>query len=234
MLECCPVVVDVIIVIIIVVVVIVVVIVVVVEVVVIVVVVAVVVVVVVVVIVVVVAVVVEVLSSSRSSSSSSISTSGITNTAGRLLSAVVVQIFRLNTALVTALALLLCGLVTQLYPITESYAPLAAMSAFFGLGMAAYVTLCSVMLCDVLGPSSLASAFGYVTMMRGVASLLGPPLAGAIIDSTQRFDPAFHIGGGMIMLGGVCHLLLYLIYFKFRIRSQLLTECLTQEQVAED
>ncbi|KAK3746743.1 hypothetical protein RRG08_059574 [Elysia crispata] len=139
---------------------------------------------------------------------------GITNTVGRFLSALVVQVFHLNSVLVTASALLLCGLVAGLYPVSQSYPILATLSAMFGLGMAAYVTLSSVLLCDLLGPASLASAFGYVTMIRGVASLIGPPLAGAIIDSTNQFAPAFYLGGAMTAIGGVWHLLLYLIYFK--------------------
>ncbi|GFN99369.1 monocarboxylate transporter [Plakobranchus ocellatus] len=137
---------------------------------------------------------------------------GLTNTGGRFLSGLVVHVFNLNSVLVTALAMLVCGLVTELYPLAESYLPLAVMSAVFGLCMAANITLCPVMLCEILGTANLASAFGYVAMVRGVASISGPPLAGAIIDATGVFDPAFYVGGAMILLGGACHFLLYLLY----------------------
>ncbi|GFO32965.1 monocarboxylate transporter [Plakobranchus ocellatus] len=138
---------------------------------------------------------------------------GISNTVGRVLIGLIVQCLRLDCVLVTTVALIVSGGVTVLLPLTQDYAVLAALSAVFGLCVAAYIALCSVLLCDLLGVQNLTNAFGYVILFRGVACIIGPPLAGAIIDSTGVFDPAFFLGGGMIVLGGVCHLLLYLLYF---------------------
>jgi hypothetical protein len=39
---------------------------------------------------------------------------------------------------------------------------------------------------DLLGLELLTSAFGILTFLRGVAALLGPPLAGFVIDATSK------------------------------------------------
>ncbi|KAK3746739.1 hypothetical protein RRG08_059570 [Elysia crispata] len=138
---------------------------------------------------------------------------GISNTVGRVLIGLIVQCLRLDCVMVTTVALVISGAVTILLPLTQDYAVMALLSAVFGICVAAYIALCSVLLCDLLGVHNLTNAFGYVILFRGVACIIGPPLAGAIIDSTGVFAPAFYLGGGMIVLGGVCHLLLYLLYF---------------------
>ncbi|GFS23020.1 monocarboxylate transporter, partial [Elysia marginata] len=138
---------------------------------------------------------------------------GISNTVGRVLIGLIVQCLRLDCVMVTTVALIISGGVTILLPLTQDYAVMASLSAVFGICVAAYIALCSVLLCDLLGVHNLTNAFGYVILFRGVACIIGPPLAGAIIDSTGVFAPAFYLGGGMIVLGGVCHLLLYLLYF---------------------
>jgi uncharacterized protein (DUF697 family) len=38
----------------------------------------------------------------------------------------------------------------------------------------------------LLGLELLTSAFGILTFLRGVAALLGPPLAGFVIDATSK------------------------------------------------
>jgi hypothetical protein len=43
---------------------------------------------------------------------------------------------------------------------------------------AAYISLTSIILCDLLGLHKLSSAFGLLTLARGIAGIVGPPLAG--------------------------------------------------------
>ncbi|BFZ13913.1 hypothetical protein BsWGS_16952 [Bradybaena similaris] len=133
---------------------------------------------------------------------------GITNTVGRVLTGVVINFLNIDCLLVTSVALALAGVVTAACPLCYSYASLAAASAIFGVCVAAYISLCSVLLCELLGVENLTNAFGFVILFRGVACIMGPPIAGALIDATGIFDPSFYIGGGMIVLGAVCHALL--------------------------
>lgn len=48
----------------------------------------------------------------------------------------------------------------------------------FGFTVGAYVGLTSVILVDLLGLSRLTNAFGLLLLFQGVASFLGPPIAG--------------------------------------------------------
>ena len=75
-----------------------------------------------------------------------------------------------------------------------------AVCIFFGLSLSAWVAVTSPLLVifllgffqnniylvqvDLLGLELLTSAFGILTCLRGVAALLGPPLAGFVIDIT--------------------------------------------------
>ena len=51
-----------------------------------------------------------------------------------------------------------------------------------GLSVSAYVSLTSIILVDLLGLDALTSAFGLLVSFRGVASIVGPPLAGLTIN----------------------------------------------------
>jgi len=48
----------------------------------------------------------------------------------------------------------------------------------FGLFIAGYVSLTSIILVDLLGLENLTSAFGLLLLFRGGASFVGSPLAG--------------------------------------------------------
>ncbi|BFZ25543.1 hypothetical protein BsWGS_28582 [Bradybaena similaris] len=137
-----------------------------------------------------------------------ISIIGITNTIGRVMTGVLINFLNLDCAAVTSGALLLAGVVTVICPFCHTYPSLAAVSAIFGVCVAAYISLCSVLLCELLGVDSLTNAFGFVILFRGVACIMGPPIAGAIIDNTGLFDPSFYVAGGMIVLGAVSHAIL--------------------------
>lgn len=56
---------------------------------------------------------------------------------------------------------------------------LAVYSTVFGFTIGAYVGLTSVVLVDLLGLERLTNAFGLLLLFQGIASLIGPPFAGA-------------------------------------------------------
>lgn len=43
---------------------------------------------------------------------------------------------------------------------------------------APFLALTSVMLCDILGLESLTNAYGIVSLIRGISSTIGSPVAG--------------------------------------------------------
>jgi hypothetical protein len=46
---------------------------------------------------------------------------------------------------------------------------------------ATWISLTSIILCDLLGLQNLTNAFGLLTMTRGFASIAGPPIAGRFL-----------------------------------------------------
>lgn len=58
------------------------------------------------------------------------------------------------------------------------FTSLAIYGAVFGFTIGAYVGLTSVILVDLLGLEKLTNAFGLLLLFQGIASLVGPPIAG--------------------------------------------------------
>ena len=55
----------------------------------------------------------------------------------------------------------------------------------------------------LLGLEKLTSAFGLLGLFEGVACLIGTPIAGAVYDSTERYDEPFYMAGGFFILASV-------------------------------
>ena len=60
----------------------------------------------------------------------------------------------------------------------SSYGVLALAASVFGCTSGAYVGLTPVVLVDLLGMDTLTNSFGLLLLFNGVASLVGPPIAG--------------------------------------------------------
>jgi len=59
------------------------------------------------------------------------------------------------------------------------------------VSIATWISLTSIVLCNLLGLDKLTNAFGLLTMTRGIAALIGSPLAGWSIrhhGSTCRYQ----------------------------------------------
>ncbi len=49
---------------------------------------------------------------------------------------------------------------------------------YFDVFLAGFISLTSVILCNLIGLQKLTNAFGLLTMFRGAAVIAGPPVAG--------------------------------------------------------
>jgi MFS family permease len=67
----------------------------------------------------------------------------------------------------------------------DDYVSLIVYCASFGFTIGAYVGLTSVILVDLLGLEKLTNAFGLLLLFQGIASLVGPPIAGNVITFSQ-------------------------------------------------
>ena len=103
-----------------------------------------------------------------------------------------------NSLFVTNVAILLSGVSVLCMPFCVSYTSFVVVALMFGLYVAAYISLSSIVLVDLLGLDSLTSAFGLLVLFRGISSMIGPPVAGSVFDATQSYDVAFYMAGGFL------------------------------------
>ena len=108
-----------------------------------------------------------------------------------------------NALLVTNLAIFFSGVSTLVLPFCTSYGAFATIALLFGFFVAAYISLTSIVLVDLLGLDNLTSAFGLLVLFRGVSSMVGPPVAGAVYDATQSYDVSFYLAGGFLILASL-------------------------------
>lgn len=141
-----------------------------------------------------------------------ISIIGISNTVGRVLAGWISDFKWVNSQVVTILAILLSGVSVFVLPFCNSYATFVTIALLFGLFVAAYISLTSIVLVDLLGLDNLTSAFGLLVLFRGVSSMVGPPVAGSVYDATQSYDISFYMAGVFLILAGVVNLAVELLH----------------------
>lgn len=68
---------------------------------------------------------------------------------------------------------------------------------------AAYISLTSIILVDLLGLDKLTNAFGLLILFRGAAAIFGSPLAGMIYDATKSYSIPFYMAGFLFLLSTI-------------------------------
>ncbi|XP_065075123.1 monocarboxylate transporter 5 [Ochlerotatus camptorhynchus] len=128
---------------------------------------------------------------------------GIANTVGRIILGYLSDKPWVNRLLVYNLMLTICGIATASSVLCLDFYSLAIYSAIFGFTIGAYVGLTSVILVDLLGLDKLTNAFGLLLLFQGIASFIGPPMAGWLYDITLSYSPGFILAGSTIAASGV-------------------------------
>ncbi|KAG4067169.1 hypothetical protein HA402_000160 [Bradysia odoriphaga] len=144
----------------------------------------------------------EELGISKEKASYLLSIIGIANTVGRIVLGFLADKSWVNRLYVYNVCLTVCGLVTILSIFCTDFTSLAIYSAVFGFTIGAYVGLTSVILVDLLGLDHLTNAFGLLLLFQGIASLVGPPVAGTLFDKFGSYSPGFVLAGVMITASG--------------------------------
>merc|ERR1712192_198204 len=89
------------------------------------------------------------------------------------------------------------------FPFCSSYWSFVVCALAFGFFVAAYISLTSIVLVDLLGLDNLTSAFGLLTLFRGFSSMIGPPINGWIFEWTNEYNISFFVSGGFLLLAGI-------------------------------
>jgi len=129
-----------------------------------------------------------------------ISIIGISNTVGRVAAGWFSDFAWVNPLFVTNVAIFLSGICTMAMPLCPDYYTFVAVALAFGLFVAAYISLTSIVLVELLGLDNLTSAFGILILVRGVFCMVGSPVAGSVFDQTQRYDISFYMSAHGVSL----------------------------------
>ena len=119
-------------------------------------------------------------SSDKEHASMLISSIGIVNTGGIVLVGFVGDLPWVSPPLLYSLAICLAGLSIFLIPIVNSYHGLVLLSSLYGLTISANYALVSVILVDLISLDNFTIGYGLLLLVQGIASLIGPPLAGEL------------------------------------------------------
>uniref|UniRef100_A0A8C2PVL5 Solute carrier family 16 member 5b n=1 Tax=Cyprinus carpio TaxID=7962 RepID=A0A8C2PVL5_CYPCA len=96
-----------------------------------------------------------------------------------------------NFAYLFAAAVLINGLSNCICGVATSFPVLLAYVIVFGFSMSLIGSLLFTVLMDTVEMSRFPSALGLISIMESIMFLLGPPLAGILVDSTSQYTYVF-------------------------------------------
>lgn len=134
----------------------------------------------------------------KSHASFLISVIGLTNTVARVVTGIFADLPWINALALTSVALGLGGVACVVMLTCTSYLAFVLVAILFGASLAAWCAVTAPSLVDILGLDLLTYAFGTLTFVRGIAALIGPAMAGFIVEATGQLDWAFYIAGGLL------------------------------------
>ncbi|GFG36188.1 hypothetical protein Cfor_06406 [Coptotermes formosanus] len=132
-----------------------------------------------------------------------VSTIGITNTIGRVVCGMVSSLPGVDALFINNMALTVGGIATIVSGVSLSFGYQIFYSSVFGLAMACFASLRSILIVDLMGLDKLTNAFGLLLLFQGIAAAIGSPLAGLFMDATGSYDASFYLSGSLILVSAI-------------------------------
>ncbi|AWP18109.1 putative monocarboxylate transporter 6 [Scophthalmus maximus] len=104
---------------------------------------------------------------------------------------------------VFAAALLVNGLSNSICCIGPSFPVLLAYVVVYGLSMSVVGSLMFTVLMDIVEMSRFPSALGLLAIMESITLLIGPPLAGILVDHTGQYYHVFFVCSAVVASAAV-------------------------------
>ncbi|KAI6173251.1 MFS domain-containing protein [Aphelenchoides besseyi] len=101
------------------------------------------------------------------------------------------------------ITLMLCGIASCFVFKMEDYYSFVGYCFFFGFTISSYVCLTSVVLVDLIGLEKLTNGLGLLLLVQGIATFVGPPIAGQLYDMSKRYDWTFVFCGVCLFVSGL-------------------------------
>ncbi|XP_056138380.1 monocarboxylate transporter 2 [Lampris incognitus] len=138
-----------------------------------------------------------------------ISISAALDLTGRLFSGWIANLRLMETVQQLIITVILQGTVLLFCPLASSFSELAVFSTVYGLAYGATVSIHITVLAEVVGVERLGSALGFFMLIRSSGGLLGPPIAGLLIDRMSDYGTGFLMAGVALIVSALFLLLLH-------------------------
>lgn len=132
-----------------------------------------------------------------------VSAIGISNTIARIVCGFLSSFESVNALYINNVAITLGGIATMfsgLY-ITEAFQ--FTYAGIFGIAIACFSALRSILVVELMGLAKLTNAFGILCLFQGMAAAIGAPIAGFFTDLTGSYNASFYISGALITISAV-------------------------------
>ncbi|KAK6195157.1 hypothetical protein SNE40_000637 [Patella caerulea] len=123
---------------------------------------------------------------------------------GRLLMGLLANDRDVNKALLHGSCLGITGLVVLLFPsYSSSWTSQMIFAGAMGMFTGGIPALLAPLTVECAGLASLASGFGFLSMVSGLTYAVVPTLAGAVVEATGCMSYTFYIGGCVVIAGSL-------------------------------
>ncbi|XP_012781840.2 monocarboxylate transporter 2 [Ochotona princeps] len=100
-------------------------------------------------------------------------------------------------------AIMFTGVCHLLCPLAKDYTSLVVYAVFFGFGFGSVSSVLFETLMDLVGAARFSSAVGLVTIVECGPVLLGPPLAGKLVDITGEYKYMYLASGAIVVTASI-------------------------------
>lgn len=128
---------------------------------------------------------------------------GITNTIARIVCGLLSSFKGINALYINNVAITFGGIATIFSGLSYSEAYQFTYAGIFGIAIACFSALRSIIVVDLMGLEKLTNAFGILMLFQGAAAVIGAPIAGFFMDLTGSYDASFWLAGSLITISGL-------------------------------
>ncbi|KAL5288108.1 hypothetical protein ACFFRR_008765 [Megaselia abdita] len=139
-----------------------------------------------------------------------VSAIGISNTIARIVCGLLSSFPSVSALMLNNVAITVGGIFTIFSGLWMTNAYQFAFAAIFGICIACFSALRSIIAVELMGLEKLTNAFGFLMLFQGLAAAVGSPIAGVFYDVTGSYDASFYFAGGLITVSAfLCYPLRY-------------------------
>ncbi|XP_072932577.1 monocarboxylate transporter 12 [Epargyreus clarus] len=132
-----------------------------------------------------------------------ISSIGIFNIVGRIACGLVSSMPKVSPLWLNNIALSAGGIATIFSGLSYNLTYQFGYTAIFGLAVACFASLRSILVVEYIGLEQLTNSFGLFLLFQGLGAVLSAPISGALYDLTDGYDVSFYVSGAFILFSAV-------------------------------